>query len=80
MKELRTEADVSMIGLFSVGYYSAYLVAEKVVVVAKHNEDEQYIWEPQGSGSFTTTRDVPSSTRRTNWNTWRRRGLSKEAF
>ena len=53
-KEENKKKDVDIIGQFGVGFYSAFMVSDKIEVISKkYGEDKAYIWESEGASGYT---------------------------
>ena len=63
LESMKDSNDASFIGQFGVGFYSVFLVADKVRVASKSDESEkQWVWESAGSGTFFLYEDERGNT------------------
>ena len=54
--EVEKKDEIDIIGQFGVGFYSAFMVSDKVTVVSKaYGEDQAYVWESSGADGYTIT-------------------------
>eukprot|EP00938_MAST-03A_sp_MAST-3A-sp1_P000704 g704.t1 len=62
VEAIQNTGDLSLIGQFGVGFYSVYLVADKVRVTSKHNDDVQHVWESTADNTFSVAEDPRGNT------------------
>jgi heat shock protein beta len=58
LEAIAKDKNLNLIGQFGVGFYSYFLVADKVTVVSKNNADDQYIWESTAGSTFFIKKDT----------------------
>ena len=58
LEAIAKDKNLNLIGQFGVGFYSYFLVADKVSVVSKNNADDQYIWESTAGSTFSIKKDT----------------------
>lgn len=52
----KKESDTDIIGQFGVGFYSAFMVSDKITVISKaYGSDTAYKWESEGADGYTVT-------------------------